>query len=122
MTLDRRTIEDWLEDIIEWGDRAGRHIAGKDFEFFCRHELTQDAVTKCLENIGEAAGNILRLQPDFERQHPQLKLSAAYRARNRISHGYGSINQQIVWITASDSVPEIAAAAKDLLQTRRADT
>ena len=116
---DRLRIEGWLSDIAGWGERAGRRIDGKGYEFFVQDELTQDAVMKCLENIGEAAGNILRIERGFERLHPRLALSSAYGARNRIARGYETVNPEVVWATVSNSVPAIVAAAWEVLGGRR---
>lgn len=115
MSADRRSVEAWLADIVFWGRRAARHVEGATFEAFIHDELRQDASVKCIENIGEAAGSILRADAEFEAKHREIALSAAYRARNRLAHGYFSIDQAVVWHTITVSMPQIVEAAQTIL-------
>jgi uncharacterized protein with HEPN domain len=114
----RRAIDDWLEDIVHWGERLARHISGMTREQFMLDEKTQDASAKCAEAIGEAAGEILRIESDFDSRNPELQLKAAYKSRNRLSHGYYSIDLWLLWNTIATSVPATLIAAKQILGTR----
>jgi uncharacterized protein with HEPN domain len=87
-----RPAEARLRDIVAYGERLARHLDGVSRGEFPSNELTQDAVAKCVEAIGEAAGQITRIAPDLESRHPELRLTDAYSARNRLSHGYHSID------------------------------
>ena len=58
-----------------------------------------------------------RLHPEFQQQHPELDLVEAYRARNRLSHGYDAINWSIVWDTATVYVPSLTGKAAALIST-----
>lgn len=75
---------------MSWGERLQGHIAGMNYESFVRDPKTQDAASKCIEPIGLAANEANKLDPSLDAQYPQLKLSQAYKARNRLSHGYYS--------------------------------
>jgi len=109
------TIENLLTDIVFWSDRARRHIEGMDFESFASDVRTQDAVMRCLEVIGEAAGQILRLYPEFQTRRPEFEFRQAYRARNRTAHGYGSVSIETVWASASVAAPRMAMMARSIL-------
>ncbi|MDP3895980.1 MAG: DUF86 domain-containing protein [Mesorhizobium sp.] len=78
-------------------------------------ELRQAGVSKCVEVIGEASGEILRRYPDLTQANPQLALVEAYRTRNRLSHGYETIDWEIVWNAAPNHVPELVANVRLLL-------
>jgi uncharacterized protein with HEPN domain len=39
---------------------------------FLTAEMTQDAVIRNIEIIGEAAGNVLRVDPEFAAQHSEI--------------------------------------------------
>jgi uncharacterized protein with HEPN domain len=65
-----------------------------------------------LEAIGEARGQIARLEPDFESRFTDLRLADANSARNRLSHGYHSIDYGVLWKTAKTSIPAAVKAAK----------
>ncbi len=110
--VSRRSIIDWLGDIIAWGEWLEHHIAGMSFEDFIKDAKTQDAASKCAESIGLAANELSRLDPALEREFPELQLSLAYRSRNKLSHGYYTIEQDIVWTTVTPSIPQTVAAAR----------
>lgn len=111
--MSKRSISDWLSDIILWGDRLAGHIAGKSHEDFLDDPLTQDAASKCAEAIGLAANELQNLAPDIEKDFPDLHLSLAYKSRNKLSHGYFAIDGGILWNTVSVSIPRTVAAAKE---------
>jgi len=55
-----RTADDFLQDIVDWGERAVRHAASLTREQFLADEKSQDAVSKCISNVGEAANKAFR--------------------------------------------------------------
>ena len=109
------SADELLLDVVEWGERLAGHVRAVAAEEFLRNALLQDAVCRCLEVIGEAAGRLMALDPGLERRHPDLALARAYGARNRIAHGYSVVDYAIVWTAATDSVPKMVAAARALL-------
>jgi uncharacterized protein with HEPN domain len=44
-----RTADDFLQDIVDWGERAARHAASLTREQFMSDEKSQDAVSKRIE-------------------------------------------------------------------------
>ena len=115
MAKSGRSIDELLEDIVLWGERTNRLIAGISYEQFIESELHQLAIAKCIEAIGEASGKIRRLYPDFSACHPDFAFEEAYRTRNRLSHGYDTIDWQVVWDTATRYVPELVARVRTYL-------
>jgi uncharacterized protein with HEPN domain len=103
-----------LEDIVSWGERLRGHLSGIDRKSFLANALIQDAVSKCVEAIGEAAGNLDDLDPKLDKSVPGLNLKLARRARDRLSHGYYHVDLEILWNTAVDAIPKTVAAAKRL--------
>jgi uncharacterized protein with HEPN domain len=110
--MSKRSVVDWLSDIVSWGERLDGHIAGMTYEEFLEDRKTQDAAAKCAEAVGMAAYELMRLAPSLEREFPDLQLSLAYKSRNRLSHGYYAVDQKIIWNTVSVSIPKTVAAAK----------
>lgn len=118
MARDRRARppEALLRDIVQWGERLAAHIAGMTREAFLNDTRTQDAVCRCVEVIGEAARGLMLADPGMEARHPDLALRLAYATRNRLSHGYATIDYEVLWATAHDAVPRMVAAARALLK------
>lgn len=110
--MSKRTVAEWLGDIISWGERLEGHIAGMEFDDFLKDPKTQDAASKCAESIGMAANELSKLDSSLDREFPGLNLSLAYKSRNKLSHGYYAIEQEIVWNTVTVSIPSTVAAAR----------
>ena len=110
--MSKRSVADWLSDVIAWGDRLESHIARMKYEDFLEDTKTQDAASKCAEAIGMAAYELNRLAPSLEREFPDLQLNLAYKSRNRLSHGYYAVDENILWNTVSGSIPKTVAAAR----------
>lgn len=68
-----------------------------------------------MEAIGEAAGGILRRFGAFAAEHPELELVEACRARNRLSHGCDTIDRDLLWYTATLSVPRLVEKVRPLM-------
>jgi len=112
--MTRRSEREWLSDIISWGERLQAHLAGIDRETFFKNELIQDAVSKCVEALGEAAGKLDDLNPELDRIVPDLNLKLARRTRDRLSHGYYRIDLALLWETVVVAIPKTVAAAKSV--------
>ena len=85
-----------------------------------KNETAQLAAQKCIEAMGECADKILKLHPEFAARNPELELLEVYQMRNRLAHGYESVNLTTVWNTSRDDVPSLinlAASALDRLET-----
>jgi uncharacterized protein with HEPN domain len=110
-----RSIRDLLTDLVSWGERMERIVRDKSLEEFLADEVLQLALSKCVETIGEASRNIMRYHPGFADAHPEFELVEAYRMRNRLAHGYDTIDWRIVWDTATAYVPVLVSHARDFL-------
>lgn len=88
---------DWrlyLEDIVEYVDRALSYTAGMTYEQFVANPLVYDATLRCLEVIGEAANHV----PDQVRSEaPGIPWAQIAAFRNRLAHGYFSLRGPLVW-------------------------
>tara|TARA_R100000657_G_C4671962_1_gene116671 strand:+ start:431 stop:802 length:372 start_codon:yes stop_codon:yes gene_type:complete len=75
-----------------------------DFEQFCEDQQLKDAVFWKINVIGEAIGN---LSSAFREQHDEIPWHKARAIRNRIVHGYDTIDEVIVWETATIYIPSM---------------
>lgn len=57
--------------------------------------------------VGEAAKQLLDVAPDFSSKHPEIPFAQVYGMRNRVIHGYSTVNPHIVWDSVRDEVPEL---------------
>ena len=97
-------------DILSWAARLASHVEGKAWEDFDADTTLQDAVVRCVTVIGEAAGQLLKLEPDHRLK---AELRRAYLTRNALTHGYEGVRYDLVWRTAIESVPELARRVEE---------
>jgi len=108
-------VTDYLEHILVGIQRIRRYTDGMTESTFMENEQVQDAVLRNIENIGEAARNIERSYPEFAAQHPDVPWEEVYVMRNRISHGYFSVDLEIVWKTVQLYIPELEQQIQNLI-------
>jgi uncharacterized protein with HEPN domain len=75
---------------------------------------TQHAVAMCITVIGETATRVLADFPDFAAQHPEIPWTSIRGMRNRIAHGYFSIDQTIVWDTLRPGLADLLSRLSNL--------
>lgn len=120
-------VSDFLADIQEAIRLIGAYTIGMTAAQFVADSIeahkTRDSVIKNMIDIGEAANNIMQLAPDIEQHNATLwlHLRGAYDMRIKLTHGYRSVNDRIVWNTAADYLPELAMhiAAEQLRDSAR---
>lgn len=105
-------IKTWLEDVRRAIDEIESFLPEKrNFVAFQNDLKGKRAVERNLEIIGEAVQRILKLQPGF----PITKARKIVDTRNRISHGYDSVSDDIVWAIVMRDMVLLKAEVKDLL-------
>lgn len=93
----------FLLDILDCIGKIEIYLDGFDYERFQNDWKTIDAVVRKVEVIGEAVNNLTR---DFRSGNPQIEWRKIIATRNRIIHGYSSVDLEIIWnITQSDLEP-----------------
>jgi uncharacterized protein with HEPN domain len=87
-------IKTWLEDIKNAIDEISDFLPErKVFGEFQQDLKTKRAIERNLEIIGEAVNRILKVNPNFEITHARKIVDT----RNRISHGYDTVSDDIIW-------------------------
>jgi uncharacterized protein with HEPN domain len=110
-----KRLHEFIEHISEAIVRIQLYTNRMSWETFLASTITQDAVIRNIEVIGEAARNITRHYPDFALGRQQLKLGAATKMRNAVAHGYFSIDFEIVWSTISSDLPPLLEECRKIL-------
>jgi uncharacterized protein with HEPN domain len=100
-----------LAEIIEHGTRIGDWLKGKNELQFLEDPMLRDAVSMNLLIIGEAASN---LSDDLKRRSGEAIWEDVRGLRNRVAHGYGSIDWTRIWFIATRDAPSLVDLAKRL--------
>ena len=82
-----------------------------------RTDLDEDrtlnlALTRLLEIIGEAAN---RVPIDFQIENPAVSWSQIISLRNRLIHGYDSVDFDVLWYVVMHDLPKLVQALEKIL-------
>ncbi len=99
MKREQLDLLDYLNHILEAIARIDEYTSDIDEVTFLEAKIVQDAVIRNFENIGEASHNIQKYFPSFVESNPDIHFVVAYQMRNALSHGYFSVDLEIVWKT-----------------------
>lgn len=116
MKKDELRVPDYLAHILQAIERIGTYTDDMDEVGFLENEMVQDAVIRNIEIIGEAAHNIDKHHPEFASEHPSVPWEDMYWMRNRVSHGYFSVDLEVIWNTIQRDIPELEQQTKDVLE------
>ena len=79
---------------------------------FSLNDDIKEVVCFNLFQIGELANG---LSIEFIKEYNKIPWKQIIGMRNRIVHGYDTINIEIVWSTAIESIPELKSYCKEIL-------
>lgn len=77
-------------------------------EQFLGDGKTVRAVAKGLSDIGEAANQIMSIDPGLEQRNPSIwqHLRKIHAMRNVLTHGYFRTDASVVWETVKNDLPK----------------
>ncbi len=101
-------LRDYLAHISSVIERVERYLSGVDEVAFFDNPEKQDAGTRNLEIIGEAAQSVRRCFPEFAATRPDIPWSGICGMRNTLTHGYFQVDLAIVWKTVRGDSPSLA--------------
>ncbi len=93
-----------LDDMREAAERAIRFTSGRRRADLERDDLLLLGLVKSIEIVGEAAAH---LSEATKARFPDVPWPDVIAMRHRLVHGYFAWNHDIVWDTATRSLPEL---------------
>ena len=113
MTDPERAYADYLRDILDAADKAGRFVGEMDAAAFEADDKTVFAVIRALEIIGEAAK---RIPPSFRKRHPDVPWRQMTGMRDKVIHGYFGVNLRRVFETVKRDLPPLRDRISSILK------
>jgi uncharacterized protein with HEPN domain len=107
-----RAYKDYLDDILEVSAKAQQFVAGIDYAAFEANEEKVYAVIRALEVIGEAVKFIPQMERD---RYPQIPWTAVAGMRDKLIHGYFTVNIRRVWETVQRDLPPLQTVVNQML-------
>ncbi|MGE5339996.1 MAG: DUF86 domain-containing protein [Candidatus Omnitrophota bacterium] len=108
----RRSVIEDLKNAIETIDKIDCFIGDMDYDGFIEDEKTMFAVSKAIEIIGE----ILKHIPDeIKKKYADIPWQDIYGMRNFLTHNYFNSDQEEVWKTVKEDIPELKLKLNQIL-------
>ena len=101
-----------LRHMLDAAREASQFVAGRGRADLDRDRMLALALVKEIEIIGEAAN---RVSVEARKRCAEIPWANITGMRNRLIHGYFSIDLDIVWQTATAELPPLAAALEKCL-------
>ncbi|MCF8426455.1 MAG: DUF86 domain-containing protein [Bacteroidia bacterium] len=110
----KHEIASSLSDIKQAIDEINEFLPEKkNFFEFQKDKKTKRAIERNIEIIGEAVNRILKSNPDY----PITNARRIVDTRNRISHGYDSVTEDIIWGIVVKEIPSLDKEISQLLNS-----
>jgi uncharacterized protein with HEPN domain len=103
-----------LTEMIDAAEQAQALADGITAEDLAADRQRRDALLWNFTVLGEAAG---QLSDEVKSQFPAINWQQPARLRNRIVHGYWSIDVDILHTTATEHLPQFATALRTVLDS-----
>jgi len=93
-----------LRPMLDHADEAMRLIEDKSRKDLDDDRVLTLALVQLMQIIGQAATHV---DDDFRDQYPNIPWSQIVALRNRLIHGYDTINRDILWQILTGDVPQL---------------
>jgi uncharacterized protein with HEPN domain len=87
-------------------------LAGKERADLQSERMLELALVRLIEIVGEAAA---RVSPESQTRYPLIPWRQVVGMRNRLVHGYDSVDLDVLWDTIEDDFPPLIAELKRIL-------
>lgn len=109
----KRELSLYIDDIYSSCNKILAYTKGYDFLKFKKNLMTIDAVVRNLEIIGEASKV---LPTEFKKTHKNIPWKQITGMRNKVTHEYFGVDEEILWATVKDDIP---ALMKEISKIKR---
>ena len=102
-----------LRHIIDAIGRIKRFTEGMNYQDFAKDEVTQFAIIKNFEIIGEAS---YQLTDELKSANPQVEWQKIMAFRHILVHDYYKINLEIVWKAKENKLDDLRSQIEHILR------
>jgi len=98
----------FLHHILDETQFLGKNLGAISFEQFLG-----DPVLRSLEVIGEA---VKKIPADIQKKYPDVEWRKMAATRNRLIHGYFSVDYELVWDIVENKIPVLQKQIDHILR------
>jgi len=102
-----------LQHMLDHAREAVEMITGKEPEDLGRERMLELSLMRLVEIIGEAAARVSRTG---QAKYPDIPWREVTGMRNRLIHGYDSIDLNVLWDTIELDLPPLIVQLEKILQ------
>lgn len=103
-----------LRQMCEHAQEALSLVTERSDEQILEDRVLCFALRSFMEIVGEAAG---RVSTQTRSQYPEVPWRLAINTRNRISHGYDTLDMRVILKTIRDDLPSLITRLEQILAT-----
>lgn len=111
----KTTLKKRLLDALDACRAIQSFVANRTFREYERNPMLRSAVERQFEIIGEALNQADIENPELSTAIPDLRRIVGMR--NRIIHGYDSVDDELLWQTIQTHIPPLAQRLSELLES-----
>lgn len=104
---------EYVRHIVAEADYLAGQTASISKDDFLNNETLRRAFVRSLEVIGEATK---KLPDEFRAQYRHVEWRAMAGMRDRLIHGYFGIDYDLVWEVATEKIPDLRIALRQILR------
>lgn len=106
----------YLEDLIEFCQDVTNFMRklNYDKQVFLESKVDQYGISFCIEQIGELAGKLRN--EGYAEKYPSVPWNEMSGLRNRIAHGYFTVDLRIVYDISVNDIPELLKNCREILK------
>jgi len=116
-TIDSLDLMAQSIDLVQ--DRFSKIHAPDDFVVTLEGVTLLDAISMRLQVIGESVKQILKTNPSFLEQYPEIEWERIARFRDFVSHHYDRIDHEIVYDICREQIPKLGHAVQKMRASLR---
>ena len=102
-----------LRHMFDHAREAVAMLAGKERADLQSERMLELALVRLIEIVGEAAA---RVSPEGQAQYPLIPWREVVGMRNRLVHGYDSVDLDVLWDTIEDDLPPLIAELERIIR------
>jgi len=103
----------YLKHMLDHAREAVDLLAGKSQVDLAQNRILELALTRLIEVIGEAATNV---SSGMKSSNPHLPWPEIVGMRNRLIHGYNTVDLKVLWDTISEDLPSLIADLEKIIE------
>ncbi len=111
--MSKRDNRLYLEDILECINKIENYTSNFTYEEFIKDSKTVDATVRNLEIIGEA---VSKINESIKKKYSDIPWAEIIGFRNKVIHGYFTIDLEIVWEIVSHDLKELKPKIEYILK------